>query len=355
MRFLKTGDRVTILIAAVAAIGAGFLHGRDGTLPFLVAAIGLATLASVVGAATEQLGERLGPGATGILQAGVGSLPELFVCIFALRAGLVHMVQSALIGSILANSLLVLGLAFLGGGLRHGTQRFASDQPKIIATLTMLAIAGLTVPTLVHELHTPAEAHTDALSVACAVVLLICFILSIPYSLKSELPEEMKEKNKDTTPHEIWPLSLAIGVLIFAGASAAFVSEWFVAALEPAMKTFGLSETFTGLVIVAVAGNAVENVVGIRLAMRNKPDYAVSVILNASLQVALGLIPVLVLISFFIAPTHLTLVMPPLFVVALGFAAALGAVIVYDGESVWLEGVVLIGLYGIIAASFWWG
>jgi Ca2+:H+ antiporter len=357
MRYLKTSDRIKMLLAAVAAMAAGFLHGSGGAvLPFVAAAIALATLASVVGAATEQLGERMGPGATGVLQAAVGSLPELFVCIFALRAGLVGMVQSALIGSILANSLLVLGLAFLAGGLRHGTQRFSSDQPKIIATLTLLAIAALTVPTLVHELHTPAEAHTDALSVACAVVLLIVFILSIPYSLKSELPEQMKKASDEgETPHAIWPALLAIGVLACAGAAAAFVSEWFVAALEPAMKTLGLSEAFTGLVIVAIGGNAVENVVGIQLALRNKPDYAVSVILNSSLQVALGLIPVLVLVSFFIGPSHLTLVMPPLLVVALGFAAALGAVIVYDGESVWLEGAVLIGLYGIIAASFWWG
>ena len=140
-----------------------------------------------------------------------------------------------------------------------------------------------------------------------------------------------------------------------AGVGAAFVSEWFVAALEPAMKALHLSERFTGLVIVAIAGNAVENVVGIQLAARNKADYAVSVILNSSLQVALGLIPILVIASLFIGPHHLTLVMPLLLVVALGFAATLGAVIVYDGESVWLEGVALIGLYGIIAASFWWG
>lgn len=357
VRYLKRGERITLLIAAVSTIAAGFLHSGGGeVLAFAIAAVALATLASVVGAATEQLGERMGPGATGVLQSGIGNLPELFVCIFALRAGLVKVVQSALIGSILANSLLVLGLAFLVGGLRHGTQRFSSEQPKIIATLTMLAIAALTVPTLAHELHTPAEPHTDMLSVACAIVLLIVFILSIPFSLKSDLPAKMKsESGEDETPHVIWPMGLAIGILVFAGVAAAFVSEWFVSALEPAMKTLGLSEAFTGLVIVAIAGNAVENVVGIQLAARNKADYAVSVILNSSLQVALGLVPVLVLASFFIGPSHLTLVMSPLLVVALGFAAALGAVIVYDGESVWLEGAALIGLYGIIAASFWWG
>jgi Ca2+:H+ antiporter len=357
MRYLTKGERIAILIAAVATIAAGFLHGTSGAiLPFVTGAVALATLASVVGAATEQLGERMGPGATGVLQSGIGNLPELFVCIFALRAGLVRVVQSALIGSILANGLLVLGLALLVGGLRHGTQRFASEQPKVIATLTLLAVAALTVPTLAHQLHTPADGHTDTLSVACAVVLLIVFILSIPFSLKSELPAKMKkESGEDETPHVLWPVGLAVGVLAVAGVAAAFVSEWFVGSLEPAMKALHLSEAFTGLVIVAIAGNAVENVVGIQLAAKNKPDYAVSIILNSSLQVALGLIPVLVLASFFIGPSHLTLVMPPLLVVAVGFAATLGALIVYDGESVWLEGVVLIGLYGIIAASFWWG
>ncbi len=153
----------------------------------------LAALDTVVGHATEQLGGRLGAGATGVLQSAIGNMPELFVGIFALRAGLVAVVQAAVIGSILANSLLVLGLAMLVGGLKHGTQRFSSDQPKVIATLTLLAIAALTPPTLVHELHTPAEVHAEALSLTCAIVLLVVFALSVPFSLKSELPGEMEK------------------------------------------------------------------------------------------------------------------------------------------------------------------
>jgi Ca2+:H+ antiporter len=121
------------------------------------------------------------------------------------------------------------------------------------------------------------------------------------------------------------------------------------------MATLHLSQAFTGLVIVALAGNAVENVVGIQLAAKNKMDYAISVILNSSLQVALGLIPVLVLLSFVIGGAHLTLALPGLLIAALGLSAILGAIIIYDGESTWLEGAALIGLYGIIAASFWWG
>ena len=148
---------------------------------------------------------------------------------------------------------------------------------------------------------------------------------------------------------------LAIVILGVAGLGAAFVSDWFVEALKPATKTLGLSEAFTGLVIVAIAGNAVENVVGIQLAVKNKMDYALSVILNSSLQVALALTPILVLLSYVVSSHHLTLVLPPLLVAALGITTLVSMMIVYDGESNWMEGVALIGLYGIIAASFWWG
>ena len=356
MGALARNERITLGGALAATVLAGALRfmNADAVLAFVVAAVALAMLAAVVGEATDQLGERLSPGATGVLQSGIGNLPELFVGFFALRAGLVAVVQAALIGSILANSLLVLGLAFLVGGLRNGTQQFASESPRMIATLTLLAVAALVVPTLAHALHTPADAHEGALSVACAVVLLIVFIVSIPVSLRGG-PSALPSRGEDAHHAVAWPLWLAVAILAVAGVAAAFVSDWFVAALEPAITVLHLSQAFTGLVIVAIAGNAVENVVGIQLAARNKPDYAVSVILNSSLQVALGLTPILVLLSFLISDTHMTLVLPPLLVAALGLATALGAIIVYDGESIWLEGVALIGLYGMLATSFWWG
>ncbi|HEX5505109.1 MAG TPA: calcium/proton exchanger [Thermomicrobiales bacterium] len=337
----------SVLAFALTALGA------NPVLTFVVAGVALATLAALVGQATEQVGNRLGPGATGVLQSGLGNLPELFVSIFALRAGLVEVVQSALIGSILGNSLLVLGLAFLLGGLRHGPQRFDSRAPRAIANLTLLAVAALAMPTLARGLHTPAAGHAEALSIACAVVLLVIFLASIPVSLQGG-PEAVSTSSGEAS-EGLWPLWLAALILAIAGVGAAFVSDWFVAAIQPAITTLHLSQAFTGLVIVAIAGNAVENVVGVQLAARNKPDYAVSVILNSSLQVALGLTPVLVLLSLVIGGAHLTLVLPGLLVAALGLTAILSAIIVYDGESTWLEGATLIGLYGIIAASFWWG
>ncbi len=351
---LSRSDWLTIAGALAGCVVAGFLSvaGAGAVVRFVVSGGALAILATLVGRATEQLGERLGPGATGVLQSALGNLPELFVGIFALRAGLVGVVQASLVGSILGNSLLVLGLAFFVGGIRHGTQRFASEPPRMIATMTLLAVAALTVPTLVHGLHTPAEPHAKTFSIICAVVLLIVFFASIPVALRggpSAVPSHGEAADGG------WPVGLAAVVLAGAGIGAALVADWFVAALRPASAALGISEAFTGLVVVAIAGNAVENVVGIQLAARNKPDYAVSVILNSSLQVALGLAPALVLISVVIGGPALTLVLPGLLVAALGLAGILGAFVVYDGESTWLEGLILIGLYGIIAAAFWWG
>ncbi len=327
----------------------------NAVLIFVVSGAALALLAELVGEATNQLGARLGAGATGVLQSALGNLPELFVGIFALRAGLVEVVQAALIGSILGNSLFVLGLAFFVGGLRNGTQRFASESPRMIAVLTLLAVAALAVPTLVSRLHTPAAGHEEGLSIACALILLAVFIASIPMSMRGA-PQSVSEELEESVPApHSWPLWLATAILIGAGIGSAFVSDWFVAALTPAITFLHISQAFTGLVIVALAGNAVENVVGVQFAARNLSDYAISVILNSSLQVALGLIPVLVLLSLLIGGTHLTLVLDPLLVAALGLTALVSALITYDGESTWLEGLVLMGLYGIIAVSFWWG
>jgi Ca2+:H+ antiporter len=348
----ERGTWLRIGAAVAATLASAVLQATSLTvLTFIVTAATLALLATLVGNGTEQIGSRLGPGATGVLQSALGNLPELFIGIFALRAGLVSVIQAALIGSVLGNSLLVLGLAFFLGGLRHGTQRFNPETPRSIATLTLLAVSALAIPTLASQLHTTAAFHEEALGVICAIVLLVVFICGIPFSLRGG-PTGVQSETEETT----WPIVIAIGVLLGASIGAAFVSDWFVGALTPATKTLHLSEGFTGLVIVALAGNAVENVVGVQLMIKNRPDYAISVVLNSSLQVALALIPVLVLASFVIgAPTHLTLVLPPLLLGSMIFAALLGALVVYDGESTWLEGLALVGLYVIISAGFWWG
>ena len=350
---LVRSDKVILGLAAGLCVLAGLAHygGWASVLAFVLSAGAVAVLASLVGRSVDQLGDRFGPGATGVLQSALGNLPELFICIFALKAGLVDVVRAALVGSILANLLLVLGLAFLVGGLRHGTQQLGSERARTIVVLMLLSVTAMAIPSIAHEVHSPAAAHEVPFSVIVSVVLLILFGLSLPFSLRRESgagPDPDAEEPR-------WPLALAIGLLAGAGLLAAFVSDWFVAALQPAMDSLGVSEAFAGLVIVAIAGNAVENVVGVQLAAGGRSEYAFSVILNSPLQIALVLAPVLVLVSQVFGLASLTLVFGPMLVVALVLAILLAAVIAIDGESTWLEGATLIALYAVVATSFWWG
>jgi Ca2+:H+ antiporter len=342
-------DVIEIGVAGVLVAAAGSAHFTDATpvLTFIVAALAIAVLARLVGTSTEQLGSRVGSSAAGAIQSALGNLPELFIALFALRQGLTLVVQSALVGSVIANSVLVLGLAFIVGGLRNGRQTFDSPRARLIATLTILSAAILSVPTLSHAVQTTAVAtHEKSLSLICAGVLIALFFLTLPALLS------VRDTFEPVPPR--WTLPITVIVLGGAGVAAALVSDWFVTALKPATETLGMSEVFAGLIVVAIAGNAVENVVGVQLAARNRPDFAISVIINSALQVALLLTPILVFASLFFA-AQLTLVFPTLLAICLLLSALILAVVVYDGDSTWEEGAILVGFYVVVAASFWWG
>lgn len=338
---------VCALLTAIA--GALFYADVGEVATFVVAAVALAALATLVGHSVDALGDQLGAGALGVIQSALGNLPELFVTLFALHAGLYEVVRAAIVGSILANVLLVLGLAFFVGGLRHGTQRFATESANRISLLLVLSVAALLVPALTAHLHTPAAGHERALSVIVAVVLLVLFAASLPAALQQQSIDDGGVGGEGR-----WPLPVAIGMLAAAGVGAAFVSDWFVDALAPAMSSLGISQAFAGLVIVAIAGNAVENVVGIQLAARNKPDVALSLILQSPLQIALVLAPVAVLAAPLVGATF-TLVLSPLLIAALTIAVIVTVIVVLDGESNWFEGLTLVALYALIATAFWWG
>jgi Ca2+:H+ antiporter len=357
-RILNRNDLVVLAGAALAVAAAGVTRytGFGAVAAFVCSALAVALLAALVGRSVEQMGDRFGAGATGVLQGALGNLPELFIAFFALRAGLLLVVQSAIIGSILANLLLVLGVAFLAGGLRHGTQRFTKSRARDTCVLLALATAALVLPSMAKETHSPAMGHVKVLSDIVAVVLLVIFALSLPASLRRRpaTPEAGGVAAQAQAEPPRWPIWLAVGMLAVAGGASALVSDWFVAALEPTIATLHLSQAFAGLVVVAIAGNAIENVVGIQLALKNNADYALSVIINSPLQVALVLAPALVLLSLATATT-LTLVFAPMLVAAVVVTVLIVSLIVFDGESNWLEGVTLVGLYIIIAAVFWWG
>lgn len=337
-------------VAAVALAGAVRALGAGAVPRFVVAALALAAVAWVIGEATEQLGHHLGPAVAGIVQAAVGNVPELFVSVFALQAGLVTVVQSALVGSILGNALLVLGLVFLVGGARHGVLRFESRTPRMIATLLTLAVAALVLPTMANSLYLPAASHAQALAVVCAIVLLGVAAVSF---------RAMLSQGQRVVPEAegavAWPLRLAVGVLVAAGVATVFVSDWFVEALEPAIPALGISEAFAGLVLVAAAGNAVSKLVGVQLAARGQADLAVSMVLNSALQVAIVLIPVVIGISFLLGGEPFTLAIPPILAVSLGLSVMIVTLVCLDGEADMVDGAALTGLYAIIAAIFWWG
>ena len=300
---LKRSDIIVFIITGLAVVFAAtlqFTHAND-ILRFGVSAVALSLLAMNVSNGTEQVGNYLSPGATGVLQSALGNLPELLVCVFSLRAGLLEVVQAALIGSILANSLLVLGIAIVVGGVKHGRMRFDSESPRMIASMMLVAVAALAFPTFAAELHTPAASHERALSAACAVLLLIVYVASLRFTLSADPERTERHAPQRRGRRRTLAVVVAITVLVVASVGAAVVSEWFVSALEPAIKTLHISQAFAGIVIVAIAGNAVENVAGIQLMAKNRPDYAMSVILSSSLMIALVVIPALVLLRLCLA------------------------------------------------------
>lgn len=357
---LTTSDKAVAGGGLVLCVLAGVAHlaGWQSVVAFVLAGAAVTALAALVGRSVDQLGDRFGPGATGVLQSALGNLPELFISIFALRQGLTEVVRAALIGSILANLLLVLGIAFVVGGLRYGPQRLGSARAKTIPMLMLLSVTAMVFPSVAHWTHGPAAAHEKAFSLIVSVVLLALFAASLPSSLRREQPSADDDGGEAAPAHEEpprWSVALAVGMLAAAGLGAAFVSDWFVDALTPAMHAAHISQAFAGLVIVAIAGNAIENVVGVQLAARGQSEYAFSVVLNSPMQIALVLAPVLVIVSQVFGLASLTLVFSPMLVVALMLAVVLAAFISIDGESTWLEGATLIGLYVVVATAFWWG
>ena len=345
---------VGLSLAFMAVAGVTHYLGGGAVLAFVSAAAAVALLAALVGRSVEQLGDRFGPGATGVLQSALGNLPELFISLFALKAGLVAVVQAALIGSILANLLLVLGLCFVVGGLKHGTQSLDSARARGITVMLLVSVAAMVMPSVAHLIHAPAAEHETTLSVIASVFLLLLFVLTLRASLRRG-DDPGRPGGPDEAEPPRWNLPFAVGMLAASAVAAAFVSDWFVTALTPAMDAIGISQAFAGLVVVAIAGNAIENVVGVQLAAKNRSEYAFAVVINSPLQIALVLAPLLVILSAVLGFASLTLVFSPLLVVSVAIAVLLSAFITFDGKSTWIEGAGLLALYGVIAATFWWG
>jgi Ca2+:H+ antiporter len=340
-----------IVFAFVLAGGILDRTGVSAVATFLVTGIALAGVAWTIGVATESVGSRYGPAVTGALQSTLGNLPELFIVLFALAAGELVVAQYSILGSIFANALLVLGLAITVGAVRApgAVMTFSHRLPMDTATLLILAVFIISLLGVSDQAGDAASDNAMAISIVGAVLLLAVYGLWIWGYLRAET---RAEPALEQPAHDALPFRFSVGLLATSGVAAALVSEWFVHAIDPAVQELGISKAFTGLVIVAIAGNAVENVVAVQLAAKRKYDLAVSVVKNSVVQIACFLWPVLVLASLAFAE-DLTFVVPPLFVGALLLMALALWQITGDGEATPFEGASLIALYVVLATIVW--
>jgi Ca2+:H+ antiporter len=347
-----TLERIVLLLVAVFSALAGVANYQLwAAVPrFALATVALAGLAWVVSFATEQLGERFGPAVTGMLQSTLGNLPELFVVIFALQKGELVVAQTAIIGSIFANALLVLGLVIVVGARRapDGVMRFSRRLPSDTATLLLVTVFIIVLLGLSLGSHDPASQHVKTISVVGAVCLLVVYLAwVIPYLRSDERPDARGDGERDHAGPRL-SLGFTVVLLAVAGVGAAFVSDWFINALSPAIVELNLSQAFAGLVIVAIAGNAVENVAGLVLAYKGRSDLAISVVKNSVAQIAAFLFPLLVLISLLLSTT-LTFALAPVYIGALALTALVIWQVTGDGEALEFEGWALAALYVILA------
>jgi Ca2+:H+ antiporter len=332
---------------------------HNQTLLFIVSALGLIPLAGWIGKATEALAERCGAGLGGLLNATFGNAAELIIAVVALRQGLVGVVKASLTGSILSNMLLVLGASALAGGLRYPVQRFNRTAARASSTSLGLAGIALIVPTIFHTAATWRPDHWSArvqehLSLAVAGVLLVTYLLSLLFSIRTHRHLYMGVAAAPTGQAGApWPTWVALLVLAISAVLTAVLSEMLVGSIEVARKQLGLSETFVGIVIVAIVGNAAEHASAVSAAMKNQMDLTFSIAVGSSIQVALFVVPVLVFASLAIGqPMTLEFSVPE--IVAVALAVWVVTEVSGDGESNWFEGAQLLSVYCVLALLFYY-
>jgi Ca2+:H+ antiporter len=336
---------------SIVGIVLGWVVEADPTVVFIVSGVAILGLAWLIGLATERLGALSGPQVGGILNATFGNIAELIIAFFALRAGLIEVVKASLTGSIIGNLLLVLGASVLLGGLRNGTQRFDARIAGSNAALLVVAAIGFFVPAVFAFSTGGGSGSITEESVLVSVLLIVGYGLSLVYSFthaRSTLGGHEPAGEHGGPP---WRRSVAIVVLLLAAALLAALSEILVGAIEPFIETFGLSTFFVGVILIPTIGNLAEHLVAVQLAWKNRMEFAMAVSYGSSLQVALFVGPVLVILGAIIGQP-MNLVFHPLEVAAVGAAVGISALIALDGESNWLEGALLVIVYVILAVSF---
>ena len=366
--FLLSGDGWPYFMVPFipVAIVLELVHAGPGLI-FATSAIGVIPTAALMGAATEHLADRAGPGIGGLLNVTFGNLPELLIAFFALQAGLHEVVKASIIGSVLGNSLLVLGGSMLVGGIRRERQSFNRKAASSQATMLILACSALSIPAVFQlvdgegGLPLPGEelvgfSHAvDELSLIVAIVLLVAYCGGLWFSLVSHRDLFNPPDDDDDMPghgHEPWSVKRSVLMLAVAGVAVGLMSEILVGSIAETAESAGLSQFFIGAIIVAVVGNASEHWVAVYVAAKNKIDLAINIAVGSAAQIALFVGPVLVLLSFFVGPQPMALVFNGFELIGLILAVLITSHVTGQGESTWFEGLMLLALYTVLAAAF---
>jgi Ca2+:H+ antiporter len=354
-----------LLVFVPLAVIAEWLHW-GGIAVFVCACIAIIPLAGIMGEATERLAARLGAGIGGLLNATFGNAAELIIALVALSRGYHDVVKASITGSIIGNILLVLGLSVLLGGLKRERQTFDRAAAGVGSTLLVLAAIGLVVPAVFHYLGEAAvegaqitlaqeRALEQGLSLEISVVLFIAYALSLVFALRTHkhlYAGQSHAEAHDATARPASPVR-AVVTLVAATVMVAWMSELLVGAVEEAAHVLGLTQVFVGVIVVAVIGNAAEHSTAVLVAMKNKMDLAMNIAIGSSIQIALFVAPVLVFVSYLFPGGPMNLVFTPFEVLAVLMAVAAAKMVAEDGESNWLEGVLLLAVYVVIGIAFY--
>jgi Ca2+:H+ antiporter len=333
-----------------------FLKPESHTLIFFAACLAIIPMAGWMGQATEQIADRAGEGIGGLLNATFGNAAELIIAIVALKAGQIEIVKASLTGSIIGNLLLVLGASFLAGGLYHKIQEYNPITARVQAQMMLLSSVAVIIPALFHSVSAKGLAINEAaISLWMAGLLIVVYVCSLVFSLKTHPDLYRGPQPLEETPHgdeKPWSLSLAISVLALATVLIAWLAEILVGSVESTAHAIGMSKIFVGIIIVAIIGNAAEHSTAVIAALKNRVNLSLSIAIGSSTQIALFVTPLLIFLSYAIAPTPMDLVFSGGEVFAILIAATLTAHITNDGHSHWFTGMLLLALYLILGVGF---
>jgi Ca2+:H+ antiporter len=349
---LKELNKLYLLLALVPlALVLEWSHA-DPLLIFITSGLAIIPLAGLMGEATEKLTHHVGAGLGGLLNASFGNAAELIIAVMALRQGLHDVVKASITGSILGNILLVLGVSMVAGGLRYERQRFNRTAAGMGSSLLLLAAVGLIVPAIFHQTAAgQGDIIERELSLEIAIVLFGIYVLSLIFSLKTHRHLYLEENPSTGEDDRPWRKQTAMIVLALATVATGIMSEVLVGALVPAAESLGMTQIFVGVILVALVGNAAEHSTAVLVARKNHMDLAFGIAVGSSLQIAMFVAPVLVFISYLFG-TPLNLIFTPFEVAAVTLSVLIVGFVAMDGESHWMEGVMLVGVYLILAIAF---